>query len=88
MGYEIELHYLWIPSPELAIKRIHQRVKKGGHPIPDADVRRRFTRSLTNLIHLYGPLADSWQVWDNRNKPPSLIMSSENSTLDELKSRL
>ena len=69
-GYPIELHYLWLPSPELAIRRIAQRVKKGGHNIPEADVRRRFTRSWTHLIRLYAPLADTWLVWDNRSKPP------------------
>jgi predicted ABC-type ATPase len=84
LGYLIELHYLWIPSPELAIRRIRQRVKKGGHPIPDADVRRRFSRSLQNLTHLYAPLAHSWQLWDNQNKPPSLLLSSENASLVKL----
>jgi predicted ABC-type ATPase len=83
-GYQIEIHYLWLPSPQLAIKRIRQRVKMGGHDIPDADVRRRFARSRTNLIQLYGPLADTWQVWDNQNKPPSLILSSESATLCQL----
>ena len=88
LGYLIELHYLWIPSPELAIRRIRQRVKKGGHHIPDADVRRRFTRSLRNLAAIYAPLADSWQIWDNQTKPPSLLLSPENASLSELKKRL
>ncbi len=42
LGYQVEIHYLWLPSPSLAIRRIAQRVKKGGHAIPDADVKRRF----------------------------------------------
>ena len=87
-GYQIETHYLWLPSPELAIRRIAQRVKMGGHAIPEVDVRRRFTRSWTHFIHLYGPIADTWQVWDNRKKPPGLIMSSETSTLSQLEERL
>jgi predicted ABC-type ATPase len=88
LGYQIELHYLWIPSPALAIRRIRQRVKMGGHSIPEAEVRRRFARSRANLIQLYGPLADTWQVWDNRNEPPSLILSSESATLSQLESLL
>ena len=84
LGYLIELHYLWIPSPELAIRRIRQRVKKGGHPIPDADVRRRFSRSHRNLTNLYVPLTDSWQIWDNQTRPPSLLLSSENASLSKL----
>lgn len=84
LGYHIELHYLWLPTPELAIRRISQRVKKGGHHVPESDVRRRFKRSLRNFIEIYGPLADTWQVWDNREKPASLITSSETSTLSQL----
>jgi len=63
---------------------IGDSVKMGGHSIPEADVRRRFARSRINLIQLYGPLADTWQVWDNRNEPPSLILSSESATLSQL----
>jgi predicted ABC-type ATPase len=88
LGYQIELHYLWIPSPDLAIRRIRQRVKMGGHAISNADVRRRFHRSRINFTELYAPLADTWQVWDNRAKPPSLILSSETATLSQLKARL
>jgi len=81
LGYRIELHYLWLPSPELAIRRIRQRVKMGGHDIPEIDVRRRFTRSRTNFTEIYGPLADFWTVWDNQPEPPRLLFSSENTTL-------
>lgn len=41
-----------------------------------------------NLIQLYGPLADTWQVWDKRNEPPSLILSSESATLSQLEQLL
>lgn len=80
-GYQIEIHYLWIPSPELAIRRIAQRVKMGGHGIPSADVRRRFERSRRNFTRVYAPLADLWVVWDNRHEPPRLILSSESASL-------
>jgi len=84
----LQKEYLWLPSPELAIRRIRQRVKMGGHGIPEIDVRRRFKRSAINLIQIYAPLADTWQIWDNRTKPPSLLLSSEESTLGLLKERL
>jgi predicted ABC-type ATPase len=80
-GYQIEIHYLWLPSPELAIRRIAQRVKMGGHGIPNADVRRRFDRSRRNFTAVYAPLADLWTVWDNQPEPPRLILSSESATL-------
>jgi predicted ABC-type ATPase len=47
-------------------------------------VRRRFARSRINLIQLYGPLADTWQIWDNRDEPPSLILGSESAILIQL----
>ena len=84
LGYQIELHYLWIPSPELAIGRIKQRVKKGGHHIPEADVRRRYKRSFTNFIRVYAPQTDTWYLWDNTDSPPDLLKNSESTTLDQL----
>ena len=66
LGYEIELHYLWLSSPAQAIARVRQRVRMGGHDVPEREVRRRFKRSLANLIGDYLPLATRWAIWDNR----------------------
>lgn len=43
-GYRVEIVYLCLASPEIALKRIAARVKEGGHNVPTADVRRRFIR--------------------------------------------
>lgn len=88
LGYQIELHYLWIPSPKLAIQRIAQRVKKGGHHIPSEDVLRRFTRGLDNLMRFYGPISDRWAIWQNTAKHPDLILESPPATLSELEQLL
>ena len=58
-----------------------QRFKMGGHPIPSADVRRRFKRSRSNFVSMYAPFADLWTVWDNRPEPPRLLLSSETARL-------
>lgn len=84
LGYRIEISYLWVPSPSEAIKRIAQRVKKGGHTIPDADVKRRFKRSIENFARIYAPLADSWKVWDNSTRPAELTLSSQHATHEQL----
>ena len=47
--YRIELHYVCLDSPDHALNRIRNRVALGGHDVPEPDVRRRFTRSLTHL---------------------------------------
>ncbi len=64
-GYRCHLVFLWLPSPELAIQRVADRVRQGGHNIPDAVVRRRYHRGLANFLHLYRPLATSWWLYDN-----------------------
>ena len=48
-----------------AVKRVAQRVKQGGHNIPENDIRRRYFRGLKNLIKLYLPLADTALILDN-----------------------
>src|SRR5262249_27156220 len=72
-GFRIFLHYLWLPTPTIAIARVRERVKKGGHHVPAADLRRRFSRSLEHLASDYAPLADKWAVWDNQTSPPTLL---------------
>lgn len=47
-GFRLHLHYLWLPTPALAIARVRERVKKGGHNVPSVDIRRRFARSLAS----------------------------------------
>lgn len=64
-GYTVQIFYVALPSPELAVNRVALRVKMGGHNIPQADIERRFLRSLHNLYSLYLPLADRWAVLDN-----------------------
>jgi len=78
-GYFLHLFFLWIPSPELAIVRIRDRVAEGGHNIPDEDARRRFYRSINNFFSLYEPLFDSWMLFDNSKPKPILIAKRRNS---------
>jgi len=75
-GYRIEISYLRLPSPQLAIFRIAARIKQGGHPVPRADVLRRFKRSWDNFTRHYRPLADAWAVYDNSGTRPLLLEHS------------
>ena len=77
-GYSLHLFFLWIPSAELAIARIKDRVAEGGHYIPAEDVRRRFARGLINFFTLYEPLVDSWMLFDNSKMKPILIAKRRN----------
>jgi len=80
-GYTTHLFFLWIPSVELALVRIRERVAKGGHDVPVADVRRRFGRSVQNFLKVYKPLFDSWTVFNTSTAPPALIAKEEGGKL-------
>ncbi len=77
-GYSVHLFYLWIPSTELAIQRIKDRVAEGGHNVPAEDVRRRFYRGINNFFNIYEPLPDSWMIFDNSMARPALIAKRKN----------
>ncbi len=70
-AYLVHLIYLWLPSPELAVRRVAERVRLGGHGIPEEVIRRRYERSLNNFFRLYRPIADSWLILDNSQMPPN-----------------
>jgi predicted ABC-type ATPase len=76
-GFRLHLFYLWIPSPELALLRIRDRVESGGHNVPETDVRRRFGRTLANLFALYRPLLDTLHFYDNSSDTPRLLFKDK-----------
>lgn len=77
-GYGINLLFIWLNSPELALERVRNRVEAGGHDIPEATVRRRYRNGVRNFFALYQPLADEWGVYDNSDLvSPVLIASGE-----------
>jgi predicted ABC-type ATPase len=81
-GYRIMLFFLWLPSADLAVIRVANRVQQGGHAVPEADVRRRFTFGLKNLFKLYRPCLDAWWLYNASRLPPELIAREEDGSLD------
>ena len=63
-GAEVRIWYAGLDTAERHIARVKARVRKGGHDIPEADIRRRFDNSRLNLIHLLPKLA-ALRVYDN-----------------------
>jgi predicted ABC-type ATPase len=85
LGYEIELHYLWLSSPPRAIARVKQRVKQGGHHVPVADIRRRFKRSLIHLFDDYLPLVNRWVIWSTHGLPMKQLAISSSYDIESLR---
>ena len=63
-GFAVRVWYVALASPELHLQRVRERVAKGGHDIPEGDVRRRYDQSRENLIRLL-PSLDELRVFDN-----------------------
>jgi predicted ABC-type ATPase len=76
-GYRVALFFLWLPNADLAVLRVANRVRQGGHAVPVADVRRRFAAGLRNFFRLYRPLVDAWWLYDASRLPPVLIARHE-----------
>lgn len=72
-GYRLHIFFLWIPEPDLALRRIEERVRAGGHSIPEEVVRRRFARGLRNFFQTYAPVVDAWLLLDNSRNPPETV---------------
>jgi len=77
--YRIVLFYFWINSVNLALARIADRVKKGGHDIPKEVVKRRYERSLFNLVNLFIPMSEEWLIFDNSSEAMNLVANGNSA---------
>ncbi|HEV3457027.1 MAG TPA: AAA family ATPase [Thermoanaerobaculia bacterium] len=75
-GYLFHIVFLWLPSPEFALERVADRVRRGGHAVPELTVRRRFHAGLANFFSLYRPMSDTWRVFDNSGAPPPSLIAA------------
>ncbi len=72
-GYRTLLIYVALGDPDLHIDRVRLRVAQGGHDIPDADIRRRYFRSLSRAPEAIR-LADEAIVLDNAGPEPERVL--------------
>ncbi|HEU5193887.1 MAG TPA: zeta toxin family protein [Methylomirabilota bacterium] len=63
-GLDVRVWYMGLGSPELHVARVRARVARGGHDIPEADIRRRFHDGRLNLVRLL-PRLTELRVYDN-----------------------
>lgn len=75
--YRVELIFLKLASPEQAIARVDERVRQGGHSVPEEVIRRRYASGLENFYHRYAPIVDAWMLYDNSDTVPVVLQWSE-----------
>lgn len=78
-GYRVNLYFLELPSVEIAIARVAERVRQGGHNIPEPVIRRRFATGLRNFDQHYKAEVDTWARYDNAGTEPVLLEWRENT---------
>ena len=73
LGYRVALFFLSLPSADMAVQRVAERVRQGGHNLPEATIRRRFEGGSRLLTEVYQPLVDQWVLFDNAGEEPVLM---------------
>jgi predicted ABC-type ATPase len=77
-GYVFHLFFIYVPSAEVSIQRVSDRVSRGGHHVPDETIRRRYRRGLENFFNLFQPQANLWRMYDNSNPiTPKIIAEGD-----------
>ncbi len=83
-GYKVTLLFLSLPSADIAVQRVAERVRQGGHDIPESTIRRRFDAGKELFANLYRPLVDQWALYDNSGDQPVLTDWSD-SPMDTIR---
>lgn len=77
-GYHVSLFFLSLPNADSAVARVAERVRQGGHHVPEDVIRRRFAAGLRNLERVYKPAVDAWAKYDSVGESPILLEWGEN----------
>ncbi len=85
-GYFVTVVYLWLRSPDIAVKRVAARVEAGGHDVAPDVIRRRYYTGLEYFFDLYAPVCDKWMLVDNSEADFRIIAegSAKGTTVRDL----
>jgi predicted ABC-type ATPase len=79
-AWQVELVYLALPSVEMSVLRVAERIAHGGHSVPLDAINRRFPRSLHNLLYVYSGAVSRTRCFLNIGDSPELVFQQ---TADE-----
>ncbi len=77
-GSFVRLHFCGLSTPEKAIERVAQRVREGGHDVPQEVIRRRMAKGWRNFLATYRRMVDEWILYDSTNSPPVIVERGSN----------
>ena len=83
-GYRVHLIYFWLETPELAMQRVAERVRNGGHNIPIEVIQRRYVAGIRNLFNKFMSEVDLWMIYDNSRTPRTFVAKGGRLTETEI----
>lgn len=83
LDYKIILVYSFLPNCATCIGRVKQRVKNGGHNVPEEDIIRRYYKSITKFWNEYRFIVDEWTLFYNGyNYAPVIVSLGEKDKIE------
>lgn len=81
LGYALHVIHISVDDVDFLIKRVEERVRKGGHPVPEDRIRRRFIRNQALIRQAVLRAHRGW-VFDSsiRNAPPRIVLGFANGS--------
>lgn len=80
-GFEIRLLYVTLRDADMNVERVRQRVKLGGHDVPENKIRERRERSFAQLPWFLNQ-ADVALIYDNSSASPALVGRKQNNVIE------
>ena len=77
-GYWVRLCFLSLPSADMAVARVRNRVLEGGHNVEEEVVRRRFDAGWRNFQQTYRDIVNDWMLYDATEEFPKLVAEGRN----------
>lgn len=65
LGYDTTILFLFLESADVCVARVQARARKGGHSVPDDDIRRRYPRSIKHFWRLHRLAVHRWHLYYN-----------------------
>lgn len=81
LGFAVWLIYVVLDSPDRNVERVHLRMQKGGHAVPDEKIRSRWFNSLAQFPWFLDHADRAW-IYDNSGASPRRIGRKDDGTVE------